>query len=63
MAAEGKIVFGGIATNRGLKVYHSDFLDINPIIQSLVTQIDFQVDQKRSFGAHLRTKGLVIILL
>ena len=60
MAAEGKIVFGGIATNRGLKVYHSDFLDINPIIQSLVTQIDFQVDQKRSFGAHLRTKGHTI---
>ena len=53
-----KIVFGGVAIDQnGLKVYHSDFLEINPIIQALVASIDFSVPQKRSFGAHPRTKG------
>ena len=55
--SDGKIVFGGIATSSGLKAYHSNFVDINPIVQALLSSIDFNVDQKRSFGAHARTKG------
>ena len=55
--SEGQIVFGGIATVGGLKAFHSDFPSINPIIQSLIASIDFQIDQKRSFGAAPQTKG------
>ena len=57
--AEGQIVFGGIATVSGLKAYHSEFTSINAVIQSLVSSIDFQIDQKRSFGAAPQTKGFV----
>ena len=51
-----RIVYGGIANSAGIQVHHSDFLEINPIIQALIGSIDFSVDQKRSFGAHERTK-------
>lgn len=59
MGVEGKIVFGGVATARGLKVYHSEIIDLVPIIQSLLGSIDFQINQKRSFGAHPKTRGWV----
>jgi len=58
--SEGEIVFAGIATVGGLKAYHSEFASINAIIQSLVASIDFQIDQKRSFGAAPQTKGHTI---
>eukprot|EP00339_Tiarina_fusa_P014686 CAMPEP_0117042060 /NCGR_PEP_ID=MMETSP0472-20121206/29319_1 /TAXON_ID=693140 ORGANISM="Tiarina fusus, Strain LIS" /NCGR_SAMPLE_ID=MMETSP0472 /ASSEMBLY_ACC=CAM_ASM_000603 /LENGTH=216 /DNA_ID=CAMNT_0004753209 /DNA_START=1 /DNA_END=648 /DNA_ORIENTATION=- len=58
--SEGRIVYSGIATASGIKVYHSDFTSINAVIQSLVTSIDFQIDQKRSFGAAPQTKGHTI---
>ena len=55
--SEGSIVFGGIATVSGLKAFHSDVPAVNPVIQSLLTSIDYQIDQKRSFGAAPQTKG------
>ena len=55
--SEGQIVYGAIATSTGIKAYHSDFTSINAVIQSLMSSIDFQIDQKRSFGAAPQTKG------
>ena len=60
--SEGKIVFGGIATQSGLKVYSSDVTSVNSVIQALVPSIDFQIDQKRSFGAAPQTKGCLGLL-
>lgn len=57
---EGRIVFGGVADTTGLRAYHSDASDVVPIIQALVGSIDFHVDQKRSFGAHPRSKDHTI---
>ena len=57
LMSEGSIVFGGIATVSGLKAFHSDVPAVNPVIQSLLTSIDYQIDQKRSFGAAPQTKG------
>lgn len=59
--SEGKIVFSGIANASGLKVYSSDVPSVNSVIQALVQSIDFQIDQKRSFGAAPQTKKCVIL--
>ena len=53
---ENRIVFGGVADQNGLKALYSDFPEINPVIKVLVESINFSVPQKRSFGAHPRTK-------
>ena len=60
---EDRIVYGGVATNEGLITFHSDFVEINPVIESLLGGIDFYVDHKRSFGSHVRTKGYSILFL
>ena len=52
-----RMVYGAVANGSGIIVYHSDFFELNPIIQALVSSIDFSQDQRRSFGAHERTKG------
>src|SRR3989442_1587793 len=55
-----KIVYACVANSEGIQIYQGDSLEMNPIIQLLVENIDFSVDDKRIFGAHERTKGMVV---
>ncbi len=56
-----KIVYGAIIYQKTILAFHSLFPKINPLIESLLeSQIDYTVDQKRSFAANSMTHGFTI---